>query len=87
MSRSGGVFDDGDGAISRIRAPHEVFAQLFQATDRHEEDSRFLRVEIADIRARVVLSVPRPQGHLLEARVGDITVRGVDSKDSCMASA
>lgn len=81
MSRSGGVFDDGDGAISGVRPAHEVFAQLFQAADRHQKDSRFLRMVIADVRAGVVLPVPRAQGHLLGGTRDGRTVRVVHTVD------
>lgn len=59
------VFDDGHGAISRVGTPNEVFAQLLQTANSHEEHRGFLRVEIADVRTCIVLPVAGAQRNLL----------------------
>lgn len=78
LSGSRGVLDDGHGGVCRVGAAHEVRAQLLQATDRHQEDGRLLRVVVADVRSRVVLSVTGAQGYLSDRLVATRRVGAVD---------
>lgn len=59
------ILDDCHRTIDRVTASHEIFAQLLQAPDSHQKNSRFLRVKIADVGPGVVLPIPGAQGHLL----------------------